>query len=350
MKKLLLISLISINYIFAAVPEVFQTGEIIDPVRFQTNQSYLENLATERGLPFTLPSIDYGSVFTSEKLENLALTVKSLNPIYDIPLPQLSGQAITASLINQVYQNIENFIFQATKTSCLEIKNINNSASDGEYLIDPDGYNTGDAPFNAYCDMQNGGWTLVAKMQQGSNTWNYSSSLWTTSGNEFNTDSGNYLATNEAKYKTFDTVSGTEIKITTSRIQESIIASGINNTLLHTFNNETSLALSTSGSDNIFSYIGPNPHDICAGIRNNLVANYGLYINYSGIYTNTSGSTLANGNVRLGYWTSGSNSHIPAETASCASGLGLYANRIYDGAVTDSSANTAGGIDYLWVR
>lgn len=44
--------------------------------------------------------------------------------------------------------------------SCLEILNLNPSASDGTYTIDPDGDGAG-AEFEVVCDMSGGGWTVM---------------------------------------------------------------------------------------------------------------------------------------------------------------------------------------------
>jgi hypothetical protein len=54
----------------------------------------------------------------------------------------------------------------STPTSCLAIKQTNPAASDGVYLINPDGAG-GKFAFNAYCDMtiSGGGWMIVARVQ-----------------------------------------------------------------------------------------------------------------------------------------------------------------------------------------
>ena len=49
-------------------------------------------------------------------------------------------------------------------TSCFDILQTYPSSEDGVYTIDPDGANNGYDPFYAYCDMDNGGWTLLARL------------------------------------------------------------------------------------------------------------------------------------------------------------------------------------------
>lgn len=53
---------------------------------------------------------------------------------------------------------------------CAQVRLDFPQAADGTYWIDPDGSGS---PFQAYCDMANGGWTLVARMTVASNQAHY---------------------------------------------------------------------------------------------------------------------------------------------------------------------------------
>ena len=53
--------------------------------------------------------------------------------------------------------------FPASFTDCAELYD-RGVRSDGAYIISPDGR----CPFRVYCDMTNGGWTLIQKRQDGS--------------------------------------------------------------------------------------------------------------------------------------------------------------------------------------
>lgn len=47
--------------------------------------------------------------------------------------------------------------------SCKEIYDLGGTSGQGIYTIDPDGVVGGTAPFDVYCDLTNGGWTLIAR-------------------------------------------------------------------------------------------------------------------------------------------------------------------------------------------
>ncbi len=74
----------------------------------------------------------------------------------------------------------------AVGTSCLDIQDQGRSSGDGTYTIDVDGFETGEDPFDVYCDMttDSGGWTLVASFNNDDGAY-----LWT----QYDTDTS-YLS------------------------------------------------------------------------------------------------------------------------------------------------------------
>ena len=56
---------------------------------------------------------------------------------------------------------------------CFDIFQNDSTASDGMYLIDPDGISVGSDPYEVYCDMAGGGWMLIYQddFQQSTSQW-----------------------------------------------------------------------------------------------------------------------------------------------------------------------------------
>ena len=92
-------------------------------------------------------------------------------------------------------------------TSCLTLKTYDSNLADGTYRLS---YSTS-GTFDAYCDMTNGGWTLVLKIHGSNDTFKYAAGYWT------NTDVYNEadvsLAKNEHKNLGFVYVPFSEIKL-----------------------------------------------------------------------------------------------------------------------------------------
>ncbi len=93
--------------------------------------------------------------------------------------------------------------------SCEAIKKGNSWAPDGVYTIDPDG-DSGNDPFQVYCDMtyDGGGWTLLMKATRGT-TFQYDSNYWTTANTLNSTDLSRNDA--DAKYRSFNEMAVTDI-------------------------------------------------------------------------------------------------------------------------------------------
>ena len=87
------------------------------------------------------------------------------------------------------------------QTSCESILLSGGSTGDGVYSIDPDG-SGGDAPFDAYCDMTGGGWTLAMRVADNMNTFTFLSPYWTSTA-VLNPTSLDPTVNQDAKYPSF---------------------------------------------------------------------------------------------------------------------------------------------------
>ena len=229
--------------------------------------------------------------------------------------------------------------------SCNEPATMGYNTGDGFYWIDPDG----SGPFEAYCDMttDDGGWTLVAKIEGGSSSqWTYDSPTWTTTGTEFN-DIDFDLTTGEAKYSTFDIVPLTEILLEDPINSNAAQLEAVGTSLLdflsaQTSNTSANVVSIDYSDDSTITYIGYNPLNICAG-------NLSAFLNNSDYNYNVNGSYVsgATGLVRIGFWGSGSNAWRWAETSTCGIGLGV---KVYGYNGTTESGTTIGDFTLLWVR
>lgn len=103
------------------------------------------------GIKFSSGSIVVTSSTTSIKLYGQGTPSSSGTNSYSFSVPGSSPCAVNIAVTN----SIGTFANPANK--CLEIKNENAAATDGYYWIK----DTNNNKFKTYCDMSNGGWTLV---------------------------------------------------------------------------------------------------------------------------------------------------------------------------------------------
>ena len=89
------------------------------------------------------------------------------------------------ALVDNNVNDTPNIISTTALRSCKDIYDKGKSYGDGYYAIDPDGEG-GNPPFQVYCDMTNGGWTLVAnivKTNEKEGKWSYLSPFWENNNN-----------------------------------------------------------------------------------------------------------------------------------------------------------------------
>jgi len=232
---------------------------------------------------------------------------------------------------------------------CSDIVDLGFAQGDGTYWIDPDG----NGAYQVYCDMttDGGGWTLVAKIEDDSNSaWTYHEPKWVNAGEIFS-ETDFTLISGEAKYTSFDEVSFLEMRIQDPINGNDIILADAGSSVsqfLNQQNNEAATLSSMTITDSAdIGYIGfTTQSSICESHVVSLLAQDQFFrYNSEGVYYANSGT--ATGNARIGLWGSGSNSHIWSWTSDCAMGLGLTTNGYQGSSATGSSF---GRISLLWVR
>jgi hypothetical protein len=180
--------------------------------------------------------------------------------------------------------------------------------------------------------------------------WNYDSSLWTQRGNTFNESNYDLLA-GESKSRAFDTVGFTSIRALDP-------SNGFRTTWLVTGASVSSLVASSARNTRMgmgpfnpqmFGWVGyTTAYSICEGWAayyehpvNGIVQSS---VNFYGTYVNG----VPVGNVRLGWWGSGSNAWVPAWTSDCGFGLGVKTSG-YAG-IQERCTTAKGAFTTLWVR
>jgi hypothetical protein len=92
--------------------------------------------------------------------------------------------------------------------SCLDILNQDSSSVDDVYWIDP----VGNGAYEAYCDMSNGGWTLIMKSMADNSDLIYDSSVWTTT-NTLNETDFDFTGSVNSKYESYNDLPFNEVRI-----------------------------------------------------------------------------------------------------------------------------------------
>ena len=93
-------------------------------------------------------------------------------------------------------------------TSCADILTEYPDAENGVYLLDPTGNNS----YEAYCDMEAGGWTLIIKSLINSSDLIYDAALWTNT-NLLNASDFDLVTGSNSKYPAFNDLPFNEVRI-----------------------------------------------------------------------------------------------------------------------------------------
>lgn len=160
MKKLI-IMLFSLNSFAQELPHSFSSGELIDNQKIDNNMRFLETYGLEANKTISLSSYIGETKIKSEQFNSDIEEINSkLTP--DIPITTFNpGDPVSAAEVNSMFAEAKAYILNIIGESCFDLLAKQpdlETNENGFYKIKPI-----DSPdsFWAFCDMQNGGWTLL---------------------------------------------------------------------------------------------------------------------------------------------------------------------------------------------
>lgn len=161
--KYILCSILLLSFGLKAQLININNGDVIKSTDFDNNFRELENTANQYHLKLNLNTYTNDTNILSTKINQ---DIQKLNNFYNEgsntseSLTQLyQGSLIEGSQVNSLFSNAKAYILNSLGQSCKNILERNPEANqDGFYQIKPQGQND---IFWTYCDMQNGGWTLL---------------------------------------------------------------------------------------------------------------------------------------------------------------------------------------------
>ena len=232
MKKLIIILLTFSTSFSQEIPHTFTSGEIIDNQKIDDNMRFLENYAQEANKTLSLGDYTGETGIKSNKFNTDISEINTkINPV--TPITTINpGDPVSASSVNSLFANAKAYILNIIGESCYDLLTKQPDLStnpNGFYKIKPV-----DSPdsFWAFCDMQNGGWTLLFDYnmaQSGGNPINTpasspvyigdatSTSTITVNSSDGNTDTVNYQDLQKAvKY-----VKGTYVRFPSNLVAKS---------------------------------------------------------------------------------------------------------------------------------
>ncbi|MEC7985089.1 MAG: putative metal-binding motif-containing protein [Myxococcota bacterium] len=132
--------------------------------------------------------------------------------------------------------------------SCLDIYDSDSTALDGTYYIDPDA----SGAYEIYCDMANGGWTLVLKSMVDNTELIYDSFLWTSTA-LYNETDHNISGGNNSKYNSYNNLSFSEMRIVMNGYDQSFSFSSSHTSLYDVMNGGGDYASAPSSAGNYYT-------------------------------------------------------------------------------------------------